>query len=176
MAELHCIGQLVGATDFPEKNLFCIWEFQAGGGWSLVEGDRHGQTQTDEPLLDDMSVWNHPLDVHYATKGLPGWPKLHLQVWHQDAYGRCEIYGYGFVTIPTTPGRHRIECRTWKPQSSLRDQFVSYFLGGGAQLRSTDVVYSQADRFRLYTTSSGSVVLDLQLVLRNFDKFGVEYC
>lgn len=30
-------------------------------------------------------------DVHYATKGIQGWPKLHLQVWHQDMFGRNEL-------------------------------------------------------------------------------------
>ena len=30
-------------------------------------------------------------DIHYITKGIQGWPKLHFQVWHHDSFGRNEI-------------------------------------------------------------------------------------
>jgi len=30
-------------------------------------------------------------DLHLATKGLQGWPKIHLQVWHEDFFGRREL-------------------------------------------------------------------------------------
>ena len=30
MAEVHVIGQLVGASGFPEPSLFCKWGFHAG--------------------------------------------------------------------------------------------------------------------------------------------------
>lgn len=38
-----------------------------------------------------MAIWAHPLDLHYTTKGIQGWPKLKLQVWHQDMFGRNEL-------------------------------------------------------------------------------------
>ena len=31
------------------------------------------------------------LDLHLATKGLQGWPKIHVQVWHEDFFGRREL-------------------------------------------------------------------------------------
>ena len=31
------------------------------------------------------------LDIHLATKGLQGWPKLHVEVWHSDMFGRSEL-------------------------------------------------------------------------------------
>ena len=49
-------------------------------------------------------------------------PKLHFQVWHQDGYGRSELYGYGFCHVPTSPGEHRIECVTWRPTGNLAEQ------------------------------------------------------
>lgn len=30
-------------------------------------------------------------DVHFAAKGLQGWPKLQFQVWHLDMFGRSEL-------------------------------------------------------------------------------------
>lgn len=38
-----------------------------------------------------MVVWSHPLDIHYACRGLAGWPKLHFQVWSQDIHGRNDL-------------------------------------------------------------------------------------
>jgi hypothetical protein len=66
-------------------------------------------------------------DVHYATKGIQGWPKIHLEVWHHDAFGRSEIYGYGFCHVPTSPGMHRIDVVTWRPVGTLFQQAQSTF-------------------------------------------------
>ena len=90
MAEVHLIGQLVGGGDFyPYTSLFCKWSIQTGGAWKQLQGLREGQTQVDNPETDcDIAYWSHPIDVHYASKGLQGWPKLHLQIFHQDTFGR----------------------------------------------------------------------------------------
>ena len=97
-----------------------------------------------------------------------------MQVYHHDQYARNELYGYGFVHIPTSPGMHDLECVTWKPIGGFRDQVTEWFLGGSAQLRKTDVVYTGADRYNLQTVAMGKVHLKLGVILRNFDKFGVE--
>uniref|UniRef100_A0A8B9P6Q4 B9 domain-containing protein 2 n=1 Tax=Apteryx owenii TaxID=8824 RepID=A0A8B9P6Q4_APTOW len=72
MAELHVIGQIVGASGFDESSLFCKWDIHAGGAWKLLAGRREGQTQVDDPQADDVAYWCHPIDVHFATKGLQG--------------------------------------------------------------------------------------------------------
>ncbi|KAG7275388.1 hypothetical protein CRUP_021586 [Coryphaenoides rupestris] len=115
MAELHVIGQIVGASGFPRSSLFCKWGVHAGGAWRLLSGLKEGQTQVDFPQTGDTAYWSHPIDLHYATKGLQGWPKLHLQVWHQDSFGRCQLYGYGYCHVPSSPGHHRLRCATWRP-------------------------------------------------------------
>lgn len=108
-----------------------------GGGWKLISGVKEGQTQIDDPAYGNFTCWCHPVDVHYATKGpqginsyvhdaskgyfidtyfvVTGWPKIHVQVYHYDKFGRSQIYGYGFCHIPTTPGTHKLECHTWRP-------------------------------------------------------------
>ncbi|XP_021916275.1 B9 domain-containing protein 2-like isoform X3 [Zootermopsis nevadensis] len=146
MAEVHLIGQIIGASKFPNQSLFCKWGIHAGGGWKVISGLKEGQTQVDSPACDGITYWCHPVDIHFATKGIQGWPKLHLQVYHLDQFGR----------------------------STLRDQFVQYFLGGGPQLKNPDLIYSGNDRYRLQTETMGVVHLELGVVLRNFDKYGVE--
>uniref|UniRef100_A0A3Q3WFX4 B9 domain-containing protein 2 n=1 Tax=Mola mola TaxID=94237 RepID=A0A3Q3WFX4_MOLML len=70
MAELHIIGQIVGGSGFPQSSLFCKWGVHAGGAWRLLSGLKEGQTQVDIPQTGDTAYWSHPIDLHYATKGL----------------------------------------------------------------------------------------------------------
>ena len=104
MAEVHVIGEIHGANGFPSHHLYCKWSVHVDGSWRLLAGAKEGQTQVDNPENIDYAVWCHPVDLHFATKGLKGWPKLHFEVWHQDNFGRNEIYGYGFCHIPSSPG------------------------------------------------------------------------
>lgn len=47
-------------------------------------------------------------------------------------------------------------------------------MGGGPELTQEGVVYTSRDRQRLRTEASGTVHIRLGVVLRHFDKFGVE--
>uniref|UniRef100_F6VF72 B9 domain-containing protein 2 n=2 Tax=Equus TaxID=9789 RepID=F6VF72_HORSE len=142
--------------------------------WKLLSGVREGQTQVDTPQVGDMAYWSHPIDLHFATKGLQGWPRLHLQVWSQDSFGRCQLAGYGFCHVPSSPGTHQLDCPTWRPLGSWREQLARAFVGGGPQLLHGDAIYSGADRYRLHTAAGGTVHLELGLLLRHFDRYGVE--
>ena len=177
MAEIHLIGSLVGSANFPSglKSIFCKWSLQTGASWTLLSGNAEGQTQVDEPALDDnFAYWSHPIDVHFATRGLQGWPKLLLQVYHQDQFGRNDLIGYGFCHIPSSPGQHHLDIVTWRPSGSVRDAVSQHFLGGGHQLRSPDLLVANADRHRLTTTAVGKIHLQIGIIARYFDKFGVE--
>jgi B9 domain-containing protein 2 len=67
------------------------WGVVAGRTWELLEGLDQGQTQLDCAPEGEMVVWSHPVDLHYACRGLTGWPKLHFQIWSQDVHGRNDI-------------------------------------------------------------------------------------
>lgn len=174
MAELHVIGEISGATGFPSQTTYCKWTVHTEGSWELIEGLREGQTQIDNPLDSDEAVWSHPIDLHFATRGLKGWPKLHFEVWHHDNFGRNEIYGYGFCHIPTSPGFHDLSCVTWKPTGDWKERIRSYFVGGGLVLRNSDIIFSGPDRYKLNTVAMGTIHMKLGIILRNFDKFGIE--
>lgn len=206
--------------------------------WQLPPQSSHAPTQTfcrrsTSPLTNSLRPF-FLVDVHYATKGIQGWPKIHLEVWHHDTFGRSEIYGYGFCHVPTSPGMHRVEVVTWRPVGTLfqqaqseytpdqihmscpsfvlekmgcfKDQDVwfgndfwgrclpacflrlnltfaprsvaasaaAYFVGGGLQLRSSELVYTGVDRPRLQTEAMGTVILELGVITHNFESYGVE--
>lgn len=104
-----------------------------------------------------------------------GWSKLYVQIFHLDWLGRVHLYGYGFITLPATSGVHKIECFTWRPIGNLRERIVQYFLGGGLQLKYPDLLYSSVERYKLRTEAMGIIKFEFNVILRNFDKFGVEY-
>lgn len=56
----------------------------------------------------------------------------------------------------------------------MLEEFRRFFLGGGIQLRSVDLVYSGNERYRLQTETMGTVHLEFNVILRNFSKYGVE--
>ena len=103
-----------------------------------------------------------------------GWPKFHFQVWHLDSFGRAELYGYGYCHVPSSPGTHKFDCCTWRPLGSLWEEMSSAFLGGGPQLKSPDIIYNGADRFKLRTKAMGTIHLELSIITRNFERYGVE--
>ncbi|XP_049813233.1 B9 domain-containing protein 2 isoform X4 [Schistocerca nitens] len=130
MAEVHIIGQIVGASHFPKHSLFCKWQIHYGNGWRLISGLKEGQTHVDNPQYDEKAYWSHPVDIHFATKGIQG---------------------------------------------TLRDQIRQYFVGGGPQLKNIELAYCGYDRYRLQTETMGIVHMELGIILRHFDKFGVEF-
>ena len=47
-------------------------------------------------------------------------------------------------------------------------------MGGGPELAKESLIYSSTDRHRLRTVASGTVHLNIGVITRNFEKFGVE--
>lgn len=74
MAEVHVIGQISHAKDFPVQSLFCKWMIQCGNNWKLVSGKKEGQTQVSSSPYDEICGWYFPIDVQFATTGIQGIP------------------------------------------------------------------------------------------------------
>ncbi|KAH8404904.1 hypothetical protein KR222_010183 [Zaprionus bogoriensis] len=176
MAEVHLIGQILKAVDFDEPHLYCKWSLQSGKCNRLVQGEVQGQTHVASHRLQSSCDFAHPLDVHLCTAAIQGWPRLLLEVYAVNVLQQCWPVGYGFVHIPCTPGPHRLEVNTWKiAPSSWWQRIKERFGGGGAALSKTDLLFSGVERYKLQTYSSGKVIVDLCLVFRKFDEYGVEF-
>mmetsp|Transcript_7657 Transcript_7657/g.12155 ORF Transcript_7657/g.12155 Transcript_7657/m.12155 type:complete len:189 (+) Transcript_7657:119-685(+) len=180
MAEVHVVGSLVGAEDFDESSLFCKWSIITDDGrtdnkrWNLLEGVAAGQTQVDVAKGGTMAVWSFPLDLHYSTSTIHGWPKFQCEVWSHDSYGRNSLAGYGFCHIPSAPGMYELSICTWRPKpQSWLDYINGFFLGAYPQLKNPDIVWKQDDRYRLYTVAAGTVKLQVSVVTFGFEKQGV---
>ena len=196
------VGACTLVNTFPYKcwsvlHLIRLWfEPEKGENWRVLEGASEGQTQLDVPQVGDVSHWNHPLDIHLATRGLSGWPHIQLQVYDLDSYSRIHLIGYATAAIPTRPGFHSIRVPAWRPlgqyfqfnyrsvtcgnnwnvEGSFTEELSRYFVGGGIELADSKVGGGgAADRLHLRTVTAGSIHLELGLIFRDFKKFGIEY-
>jgi len=169
--EVHVLGELAGGAGFETDNAFCVYSIGHGKEWTLVGGDEKGQTQVDYPQEDDMCVWNHPLDLHYYTKTLQGWPKLVMEIWKLDEFGQRQLFGYGFTYFPSKAGSHELEVPVWRPCGNRGEEIYDFYVGGTPHLISTELVHNtttaKEERCRLYTKTVGKVFLNLEVVLRN---------
>ncbi|NWX53258.1 B9D2 protein, partial [Steatornis caripensis] len=83
--------------------------------------------------------------------------------------------GYGFCHVPSAPGCHALDCVTWRPRGTGWERLCQRFVGGGPQLLDPEALATGADeRFRLRTETSGTVHLQLGVILRHFGRYGVE--
>ncbi len=104
-----------------------------------------------------------------------GWPRLLFQCWRLDEHGRLEVEGYGFVHVPSTPGVHELSCPTWRPVGTPAQEWAAYFLGGTPSLKTTSLLFSSSsERYRLVTTSSGTVHVRVEVLHRNMEAYGLE--
>lgn len=95
-------------------------------------------------------------------------------MWPQDSFGPSEIYGYGYCHVPSSTGHHCISCATWRPLGSWLEQLTQMFIVGGLQLRSPDLAYDGTDRYRLSTEAMGTVELEINISMKNLDKYGIK--
>jgi len=127
----------------------------------------------DSPLDEEQCLWSHPFDLHYTTRGISGWPRMHFQVYAYDDGGRYDLAGYGFCHLPSAPGTHTIECNTWRPSGSWKEQLQNFFLGSAPELKNERLVWSGDDRYRLKTVTTGTVTVQVHVILRGFSDAGV---
>ncbi|KAL9182037.1 hypothetical protein ACHAXT_012380 [Thalassiosira profunda] len=168
--EVHFIGEVSEGVGFKDSFVSCKWSLEWGKSWSFLAGDESSQTQYSAQDDDGVQVWNHPLDAHFAAASIQGWPRIILQVWELDEYGRSILSGYGFAHLPTNPGCHELEVRCWRPSGSMREELESFFLGTSSCLVDENVIFGKAweDRSSLVTVSSGIVRMHVNVLLRFF--------
>ena len=174
--EVHFIGEIVGGFNFG-SGVACKFHVQAGKHWTLLEGEDAGQTHVVHASgVDDLGAWNHPIDLHYTTKSIQGWPRIMVEIWQLDEHGRNILQGYGFGHLPSTCGTAQVKISCWRPVGSMRDEIASYFLGVNPELSSTEVLFNKAweQRCRLVTIPSGDVIIQLTMLARNFGAHNVD--
>ncbi|CCW63448.1 unnamed protein product [Phytomonas sp. EM1] len=174
MPELHIIGEIMSGHDFVGQSYFCMFEFVVGDQWHAVEGRTSGCTHIMSPGSAGIT-WSFPIDVHYVFTSVQGWPKISIQVWEMDSYGRRDLAGYGVAYIPTpnSSKEEEVEIATWKPVAWHPNFFVRLYnsirialMGGNPVLRDNYLIHTNDQRTQLHTRSSGIIRLQLNIISR----------
>jgi hypothetical protein len=127
-----------------------------------------------------MYAFNHPLDLHFISTSIEGWPRLHLQVLRLDMAGCVDTVAYGAVALPMHPGHTELECRTWTPvgPSVLGEACVLHRVGGAPALH--EEAYANIlqgnlpeQRSQMVTTTSGIVRISVDTIFRNAGAHGI---
>jgi len=177
MAEVHYLGEIASGTNFPENRLCVRFKVKSGSGWKLISGVAEGQSQTDWPIDGERCCFNHLIDLHYATRGVQGWPQLLVEVYLVDASGRRLLYGYGSVHLPSSAGYEEVTIHTWRPaDKSVKGKLRNWLLGTGPELVEPEsiITSSTQQRQKFAAESMGTVTLKLYTITKNFEKYGVE--
>jgi hypothetical protein len=147
-----------------------------GSLWKFIEGESEGQTATDCNQIDQKSFFAHPLDLHLATRGIQGWPKLSIEVFSVNALKQFCPVGIGFAYIPTKPGLHRLRIATWRiaPQTVL-DSIREKFYTGGFTIIKKDLIHTGLERYKIATISSGTVEVEVSVVFKHFRKYNIVF-
>eukprot|EP00826_Nyctotherus_ovalis_P013754 TRINITY_DN13761_c0_g2_i1.p1 TRINITY_DN13761_c0_g2~~TRINITY_DN13761_c0_g2_i1.p1 ORF type:complete len:136 (-),score=23.64 TRINITY_DN13761_c0_g2_i1:115-522(-) len=125
-----------------------------------------------EPALAKCTLWDHPFDVHFACRSVRGWPKIFVEVWGIE-HGRDSLAGYGVRTLPCHQGQHEIKIPCWRPVN-MTSEMQGTLLGIYPELELKDILLSCLDRFGLETESTGTVSVQVGVMLKDFNLHGVD--
>ena len=138
---------------------------------SLGGANKAETTQETQPV-GKVAVWNHPLDLHYATSSIAEWPRLRLRVLGMEGEGRPVPIAYGTAVIPAQPGPFDLKIQTWRLAGSFWQELTGSAPLGIPEISAVDS-RAAALRSGLNTTSSGTIHIHGEVILRKFAFYGV---
>lgn len=171
--EIYFFGQIIGATAITEGDgLFVEAFFEAGDKWTFLSGNETFQTQTSYVNDDNFACFCHPFDVHYETTDCFGWPKLIVQVYKLDQTDTIDLYSYGVLILPSSPGYHEINFDTWCIHGNLSRELLGFFLDSKPIMSTSAPIAKNIEKRKSLITKPGPVVsVGIEVVTKNF---GVE--
>ncbi|KRX04378.1 hypothetical protein PPERSA_05639 [Pseudocohnilembus persalinus] len=173
--QIHFLGKIVGAQNFGKNEVYVKFSFKAGDQWSLLSGKAEGDTFQSKGEYQDVIPLEHPFDLQYKAESVRGWPKIFVEVWELDdqhlfSSGRNSIAGYGMIGIPIQPGSYKLEIPCWRPRADFYDKITGTY----PELVHKDILISSDSRFGLRTESSGDVIIEIQVITKDFELQGVK--
>ncbi|CAD7937124.1 unnamed protein product [Amoebophrya sp. A25] len=182
-------GELEGAQlgSSGRGPLMCVFSFQSGHDWTVVQGTTQGITQlacSAHPTTKVSGlfhgdprevVWNFPIGVTYKSTNAYGWPRLIVSVYGTDLCNRRVIKGYGSIHVPCTPGRHERTIRLFRPiSSSWLVRFLGWLGGNPAQFVDPRIVAGTEGREVVRVQSGGKVKVIFNVLAKGHKEFNYD--
>jgi B9 domain-containing protein 2 len=68
---------------------------------------------------------------------------------------------------------YNLDCVTWKPVGTSTEEFAEHYLHITPRLKNENLIHTSDDRELLRTKSSGVIHIELGIITRDLQKFGV---
>eukprot|EP00741_Cyanophora_paradoxa_P004264 tig00000789_g4140.t1 len=191
-------GQVAAARGFTAQDLYFEYVVDVPPGWqseggSLLQAVSHCCTVSDPwyrkyhpPAFrvveedDQISSWEpiahfcYPLELEFLCNNDDESPMIYFQVNSYDDWDRNCVHGYGYLSLPTTPGRHELTVQMWRPAGTLRSKRAEFFLGGSASLSSPSAVAKGAtqgqggvsSKLGFKTEAAGALTVSLHVAIQ----------
>ena len=169
-AEVHFLGQIVGASNLIEKNyVFIEAYFQVGEQWRFLSPKPKIQTQSCTIDQNNFACFCHPIDIHLTTENLYGWPRIICRLWKLDDTNKIDILSYGTTILPNTSGYHEIEFQTWCLKGSLTDEAMWFFLESKPIMNTSDALDPHLNiRENIISKPGPKLLISCEVITRNF--------
>lgn len=170
--QIFITGRIIKAEDFDLKEMFVKYKFVYGPNFILIDGKDSGETfQNVSYDMETYVAFDHPINLNLKCRSIKGWPKLYIEAWGTDGDGKNMLQGYNTVFIPFYNGQVKLTCNTWRPDNGY---LKSKLLGVTPQFKHTQFVYSSEEKFEVDSVSSGSIIIELDIILKDFELHGIE--
>ncbi|XP_067864160.1 Meckel syndrome type 1 protein isoform X2 [Heptranchias perlo] len=176
--QLFVNGEVVSAQGYEYDNLYIHFFLELPDYWSSPSKQQlSGVTQTcSTKVLDreNVAYFSYPFNFEMTLRSedqpegsLPQWPVFYFGVHSCDFWQRYRIEGYGYISIPDSPGSYTMTCQTWRPVlPGTSAEMRRFFVGGSLELEDMTYVRTPStfkgerlSRFGFRTETTGTVVI-----------------
>ena len=173
--QIFAMGRIVKASNFEDLELFVKWEIISGSNFKLIEGNSKGETFLGNSRLEDREIYfDHPFNFNLSCRSIKGWPKFLFEVWGTDQDSRNRLLGYGTTFLPFKTGNMKIDVPCWRPTESINESTKEFFLGNTAEFVDKSAVYSVDEKFGMNSISTGSVTIEIDIIMKDFGIHGIQ--
>ena len=167
---------IISANNFEANEIFIKYDIIHGTNFKIVEGDIKGETsQAVSHMNQQIIYFDHPISVNLSSRSIKGWPKFLLEVWANDYHNRNYLIGYGTAYIPFNPGNNIMSIKCWRPRETLGVSISEMFLGNTPEFIDKSAVYSNEEKFGMFSMSTGTVSIELDVIMKDFNLHGIDF-
>ena len=175
--QIFIMGRILNASGFDSDELYLKYKIIFGSDFNIINGESSGETfQSIAYEEDNINVVNfdQPLSLNLSCKCKKKKKKIFVEVWSNDGEGKNCIEGYGTGFLPIKSGFSKMTINCWRPSTNTGLSLEERFLGNNKEFNDKSAVYSTAEKFGVYSMSSGQVNIELELIFKDFILHGIE--
>ncbi len=76
--------------------------------------------------------------------------------------------------LPFKAGNSVLKVECWRPTKTFRFNFSENFLHNTPEFNDKSAVYTTDEKFGMNTISTGSVIVEIDLIMKDFDLHGIK--